>query len=158
MNYLRKSDSMYGMTHRKRRQLEAAGIGIFNLYEITKKGKDVTGEDYLKAAGKVAAQISMILAVDVAVAKLVAKGILQKATWTLVGVQAVYLGGAAVSELIDPDEGLQNYNQFIDVAISSPSVATQVTVQSGLDVLDKKYPGALPTINYILNQLEYGIS
>ena len=57
-----------------------------------------------------------------------------------------------------PEEGLQNYNQFIDLAVSSPSIARDVTIQSGLSVIDKKYPGVLPVLSAIENQLTYGIS
>lgn len=146
----------YGPTHRKRRQLEAAGIGIYNLYELTKKGKDVDGMDYLVAAGKVAAQIGAILAIDKALATLVARGVLQPITWTLIGVQGIYFGGALLSKAIDPDKGLQNYNQFIDIAIDSPSIARDVTIQSGITVAEKKAPGSTSTLGYLLNQLEYG--
>lgn len=148
----------YGPTHRARRQLEAAAIGTYNIYELTKKGKDVDALDYLAAAGKVAAQIGAILAIDKAMVFLVSKGVIQPITWTLIGVQGIYLGGAAVSKLIDPEEGLQNYNQFIDLAVSSPSIARDVTIQSGLSVIDKKYPGVLPVLSAIENQLTYGIS
>ncbi len=100
-----------------RRKLEMTIAAGFGLLQITKKGKDVTGQDVLKAGAITGLTMGAILAQDKLLQMFVQRGWLSSITGTLIAIELAYIGGAVVSTMIDEDEGFENYNDFIDAAV-----------------------------------------
>ena len=101
---------------RPRRSLEAVIVSGHGLLQLVKKGRDVTGKDVAQTGLMVGAQIGAILLADKLITTLVSRALLTPIITTVVAIEAAYIAGAVVSVVIDPDEGFENYNLFIDTA------------------------------------------
>lgn len=86
----------------------------YNMLQLIAKGEDVEGKDVAKRGIITAAQLSAIYFSDKLIHAIVSRGYLKYATYTLAGIYAIYIGGAVVSTIIDPDHGFERYNDYID--------------------------------------------
>jgi hypothetical protein len=101
------------------RHLEYTLAAGYNLLQLTKKGSEVTASDVARTGTITALQIAAIYYTDKLVAGFITRGYAAATTKTLAGVQAAYITGAVLSVAIDQEEGLQNYNEFIDDVITA---------------------------------------
>ena len=96
------------------RQFNYSVVIGYNMLQLVKKGDELTAKDIGKQSAITIGQLAAIYLTDKIIVGFIQRGLLQMATRAMVGVMAVYIGGAVVSTLIDEEEGLQNYNDFID--------------------------------------------
>ena len=118
-----------------KRKLELVIASGFGVLLVVRKGKDVTAADVGTAAGVTAMAMAGILLQDRIVQKILSRGWLGAITGTTIAVEAIYIGGAVWSTYIDPEDGFQNYNEFIDLATSNPYHAKDVTLTSAAIVI-----------------------
>ena len=96
------------------RQFNYVVVVGYNMLQLIKKGEEVTRKDVGKQAAYTLGQLAAVYLTDKIVVGFIQRGLLQTATRTMAGVMAIYIGGAVVSVMIDEEEGLANYNDFID--------------------------------------------
>jgi hypothetical protein len=106
------------------RQFNYTVVVGYNMLQLVKKGEDLTAKDIGKQTAITIGQLAAVYLTDKIVVGFIQRGLLQMATKAMVGVMAVYIGGAVVSTFIDEEEGLQNYNDFIDDVTSGDIGAT----------------------------------
>jgi len=104
----------YSLYRRPIRHLEYAVAAGYTMLQLVKEGKDLTFEKSAKAGAWLSLQLAAIYYTDKAIAAFLTRGYVAVATKTLLGVQAAYIGGAVASVAIDSEEGLSNYNDWID--------------------------------------------
>lgn len=112
------------------RNLQYTIASGYSLLRLVRQGKDIDGKDLLREGAILGASLAAIYYQDKIIEVAVSRGLVQGVTRTLVGVQLAYIAGAVASTYIDPDEGFENYNEFIDMVFEEPSEAVRVTGQN----------------------------
>lgn len=128
----------YSIYRRPLRHLEYTVASGYTLLKLIGE-KELTKKKALYAGGLLSLQLAAIYYTDKLVAGFITRGYAAATTKTLLGVQAIYIGGAVASVLIDDKEGLDNYNEFIDDVVSGDGTATSFKISYTATVLLSRF-------------------
>ena len=123
-------------------QLAIVGASSNTMLKIIAKGDEATPKAVSKELGLLAVQTATIIAAQKAWQTIVSKRLLNPFNQAFAAVAIPVVIGGVTSYLIDEEEGLQNYFEFLDVA-TDPEQTDQATLLTAwsLGTIWKFYTG-----------------
>ncbi len=112
-------------------------LGV-SLYELQRHVLDTNRErnykkELLKSGGHVAAALAL-LEIQAKTASAIGGRFWTRIAAPIFALEAVYLGGSWVSYQIGGDEGTAQFNQFLNLTVTQPASAIEVTIGSFIEV------------------------
>lgn len=126
------------VTLSQRRRLEATVIiagGFYSLILDPAKKKSPI-ENVIKTFGYVGLTLAAIMMQDKLVQQLFTRGWVRYIVQPILIMEAAYTVGFIASAVIDGEDGINNFNSFLRTAVTSPSIAAEVTVMSAIIIED----------------------
>ena len=123
-------------------QLAIVGASSNTMLKIIAKGDEATPKAVSKELGLLAIQTATIVAAQKAWQTIVSKRLLNPFNQAFAAIAIPVVIGGVTSYIIDEDEGLQNYFEFLDVA-TDPEQTDQATLLTAwsLGTIWKFYTG-----------------
>ena len=122
-------------------QLAIVGAGSNTLLKIISKGDEATLKAITKELGLLGVQTATIIAAQKAWQAIVSRRLLNPFNQMFAAVAIPVVAGGVVSYLIDEDEGLQNYFDFIDTTAEGDLDQSALLAAWSLGTIWKFYTG-----------------